>query len=52
MCDALEEDDRKVKIGDRNITNLRFVDRTEELGKDEQELESLVESLNEICTSY
>ena len=52
MSDALDEHDRKVSIGDRNITNLRFADGTDALTEEEQELEALVESLDKICTRY
>ena len=45
MSDALEEHDGKVGIGGRNITNLRFADDIDALAEEEQELESLVESL-------
>ena len=50
MSDALEEHDRKVSIGDRNITNLRFADGTDALAEEEQELEALVESLEKLGT--
>ena len=52
MCDALEERDRKVSIGGRNITDLRFADDTDALAEEEQELEDLVGSLNKTCTRY
>ena len=52
MSDALEEHDRKVSIGDRNITNLRFVYDIDALAEEEQELEALVESLDKTCTRY
>ena len=52
MSDALEEHDGKVSIGGRNITNLQFVDDTDALAEEEQELETLVESLDKTCTSY
>ena len=52
MSDALEEHDRKVSIGGRNITNLRFADDADALAEEEQELESLVESLDKTCTRY
>ena len=45
MSDALEEHGGKVSIGGRNITNLRFVDDIGALAEEEQELETLVESL-------
>ena len=52
MSDALEEHDRKDSIGDRNITNLRFVYDIDALAEEEQELEVLVESLDKTCTRY
>ena len=52
MSDALEEHDGKVSIGGRNITNLRFADDIDALVEVEQELETLVESLDKICTRY
>ena len=52
MSDAQVEHDRKVSIGDRNITNLRFADGTDALAEEEQELEALVESLDKTCTRY
>ena len=42
MCDALEEHDGKVSIGDKSITNLRFADDIDALGVVEQELIALV----------
>ena len=36
----------------RTITNLRFVDNTDALAEEEQELKALVESLDKICTRY
>ena len=39
-------------LGGRNITNLRFVDDTDALAEEEQELEALVESLDITCTRY
>ena len=50
--DALEEHDRNVIIGGRNITNLRFVDVINSLAEEEQELEDLAESLDKTCTRY
>ena len=47
---ALEEYDRKVSIGDTNITNLRFADCIDALAEEEQEVEVLVESLHKTCT--
>ena len=52
MSDALEEQDGKVSIGGRNITNLRFADDIDALAEEEQELEALVESLDKTCTTY
>ena len=52
MSDALEEHDRKVSIGGRNITNLRFADDIDALAEEEQELEALVESLHKTFTRY
>ena len=52
MSDALEELNRKVGIGSRNITNLRFADDIDALAEEEQELEALVESLDKTCTRY
>ena len=52
MSDALEEHERKVSIGGRNITNLRFADDTDAIVEEEQELEALVESLDKTCTRY
>ena len=42
MSDALGEHDVKVSIGDRNTTNLRFVDDIDVLAEEEQELDALV----------
>ena len=52
MSDAQEEHDGKVSIGGRNITNRRFADDIDALAEEEQELESLVESLDQTCTIY
>ena len=52
MFDALEEQDRKVSLGGRNITNLRFADDIDALVEEEQELEALVESLDKTCKKY
>ena len=46
MSDALKVHDRKVSIGGRNITKLRFADDIDALAEEEQELEALVESLD------
>ena len=50
MSDALEEYAGNVSIGGRNITNLRFADDIDALCEIEQELESLVESLDKTNT--
>ena len=52
MTDSLEEDDGKISISGRNITNLRFIDDIDALAEEEQELEALVESLDKTCTRY
>ena len=52
ISDALEEHDRKVSIGGRNITNLRFADDIDALAEEEQELEVLVERLDKTCIRY
>ena len=39
MIDALEEHDRKVSIGGRNITSLWFADNIDALAEEEQELD-------------
>ena len=41
-----------VSISDRNITKLRLADYIDTLAEEEQELESLVESLDKTCTWY
>ena len=46
MPDALEEHDRKVSIGGRNITNLQCADDIDALAEEQQEHEALVESLD------
>ena len=51
MSDALEKHDGKVSIGSRDITNLRFAYDIDALAE-EQELETLVESLDKTCTKY
>ena len=52
MSDALEEHDGKVSISGRNITNLRFADDIDALAEEEQELETLVESLHKNFKRY
>ena len=49
MTDALEEHDRMVSIGGRNITSLRFADDIDALTEEEQELQALVDRLKK-CT--
>ena len=44
MFDAQEEHDGRVSIGGRNINNLRFADDIDALAEEEQELEALVDS--------
>ena len=52
MSDVLKEHGEKVSIGGRNITNPRLADGIDALAEAEQELEALVESLDNSCTSY
>ena len=52
MSDALEEQDGKVSIGGRNITNMRFADDIDAVAEKEQELEALVGNLYKTCTRY
>ena len=52
MSDALKENDGKVSLGGRNITNLRFADDIDALAEEEQELEAKEESLDKNCTRY
>ena len=52
MSDAQEEHDGKVSIGGRNITNLRFADDIDSVAEEDQELETLLESLDKIFTRY
>ena len=52
MTDALEEHDGKVSISGRNITSLRFADDIDALAEEEQEIETIVESLDKICSRY
>ena len=44
ISDALEEHDGKVSIGGRTIANLRFADDIDTFVENEQELEALAES--------
>ena len=52
MTVALEEHDGKVSIGGSNITKLQFADDIDAIAQEEQELETLVESLDKTCTRY
>ena len=52
MSDALEDNDGKVSIGGRNVTNLRFADDIDALAEEEQELKALLERLDKTCTRY
>ena len=52
MSDALEGHDRKVRISSRNIINLQFAQDIAAVAEEEQEQETLVESLNKTCTRY
>ena len=52
MSDALEEHDRKVSISSRNIINLPFPDDIGAIAEEEQEQETLVESVNKTCTRH
>ena len=52
MSDALEEHDRKVRIGGKTSTNLQLAYDIEALAEEEQDLEALVESLDKTCTRY
>ena len=50
MSDALEEHDGKVSISSRNIINLQFAKDLDAIAGEEQEHETLVESLNKTRT--
>ena len=52
MSDALEEHGRRVSISGRNITNLEIASDIDAQAEEEQELETLVESLDKTCTRY
>ena len=52
MSYALEEHDRRVSIGSRNITNLEIASDIDAQAEKEQELEALVERLDKTCTKY
>ena len=52
MTDALEDHEGTVSIGGRTITNLRFVDGTDGLEGEEEELATLIERLDKASTAY
>ena len=52
MSDVLEEHDGKVSISSRKIMNLLFAEDIDAVAEEEQEQETLVESLNKTCTRY
>ena len=52
MTDALEDHEGTVSIGGRTITNLRFVDDTDCLAGEEEDLAQLVQCLNKDTTAY
>jgi hypothetical protein len=52
MYDALEKHEGTVSIGGRALTNLRFADDIDGLAGKEQELASLVESLDKTSAAY
>ena len=52
MSDALEEHNGKVSISSRNIINLQFAEDIDAVAEEEQEQETLVESLNKTCIRY
>ena len=52
MSDALEDHGRTVSIVGRNITNLEFADDIDAQAEEEQELKTLVESLDKTSTRY
>ena len=41
-----------VNIGGRTISNLRFFDDIDTRAEEEQDLETLIESLDKTCTRY
>ena len=51
MTDALEDHEGTVSIGFRTITNLRFIDNTDGLAGEEEELAKLVERLDKASTT-
>ena len=48
----MEEHDGNVRISSRNITNLQFAEDIDAVAEEEQEQETLVESLNKTCIRY
>ena len=52
MPDALGQHNGKVTVGGRTITNLQFADDIHALAEKEQELETLIESLDKSCARY
>ena len=52
MTDALEDHEGTVSIGGRTTTNLPFVDDTDGLAGEEEELANLVECLDKASTAY
>ena len=52
MTDASEDHEGTVSIGDRTITNLRFVDDIDGSAGEEEELAKLVECLDKASTAY
>ena len=52
MPDALEEHNGNISISSINIINLHFAEDIDAVAEQEQEQETLVESLNKICTRY
>ena len=51
MTDALEDHEGTLSIGGRTITNLRFVDDTDGLAGEEEELAKLVGRLHKASTA-
>ena len=52
MSDFLKEHDGEVSISSRNIITLQFAKDLDAVAEEEQEQETLVESLNKTCTQY
>ena len=52
MSDSLKEYDGEVSISSRNIITLQFAEDLDAVSEEEQEQETLVESLNKTCTQY